>query len=477
MFQVQPLSQQDPRWKNILLGNDKTSTIGTFGCLVTCLTMVGNAYGANETPASLNDKMKSAGGFQGGLVIPAVLPAVVSQVHFNRFQLCENPPAPLSDIEATLASGGQVIVEVDYSPAAGLQSHWVILLGKSGNDYVIQDPWPFPVDANQVLLTQRFGFAGPPQNIIKGVIWIDAAQPQPQPQPIPKTIPTSGFAVYPTVDGLALRQQPFIAENNLIIRLPLQEKLYVAEDTNAAQAKIGVQGKWIQVIETQKGYQGYVAGWYVAANPQPTPAPTPPPAPTPAPAPSPAPTPSPQPLPAPGQPGALIVYALSDGLALRSQPVIGDTTLIRREPLNAQLLILEPAVQAQSKLGVVNQWLQVQDILGVQGYVAAWYVSTNPQLPLGVAPVPSPALDPSPDKLVVRSNIDNLALRTQPVIADSTLIKRYPLPSDFLSLEPVSPGLAKIGQTGQWLNVQTIDGQQGYVAAWYVGQCPLAGQP
>ncbi len=475
MIQVQPLSQQDPRWKNNLLGNDKTSTIGTFGCLLTCLTMVSDAYGANETPASLNDKMKSAGGYQGALIIPAVLPAVLPQVHFNRFQSCENTPAPLTDIDATLSNGGQVIVEVDYSPAAGLQSHWVILLGKSGNDYVIQDPWPYPVDAGQVLLTRRFGFAGQLQTIIKGAIWIDAAQPQPQPQPVPKTIPTSGFAIYPTVDGLALRQQPFIAENNLIIRLPLQEKLYVSEDANAAQAKIGAQGQWIQVIETQNGYQGYVAAWYVAANPQPAPAPTPPPAPTPAP--SPAPTPPPVPPPAPGQPGALIVYALSDGLALRSQPVISDTTLIRREPLNAQLLILEPVAQAQVKLGLVSQWLQVQDILGDQGYVAAWYVSTNPQLPLGVAPIPSPALDPSPDKLVVRSNIDNLALRSQPLIADSTLIKRYPLPSDFLSLEPVNQGLAKIGQSGQWLNVQTIDGNQGYVAAWYVGQCPLAGQP
>ena len=44
-------------------------------------------------------------------------------------------------------------------------------------------------------------------------------------------------------------------------------------------------------------------------------------------------------------------------------------------------------------------------------------------------------------------------------------------------LEPVSQGLAKIGQTGQWLNVATIDGKQGYVAAWYVSQRPAAGTP
>ena len=30
------------------------------------------------------------------------------------------------------------------------------------------------------------------------------------------------------------------------------------------------------------------------------------------------------------------------------------------------------------------------------------------------------------------------------------------------------PGMAKVGQSGQWLRVITVDGTQGYVAAWYV---------
>ena len=463
MFQVQPLSQKDPKWKNNLIGTDQNSTIGSFGCLLTDLTMVVNAFGASETPTTLNDKMRNAGGYQGSLIIPAVLPVVTPQVQFNRFQPCENSPAPIADIDTALAAGNPVIVEVDYSPAAGLQSHWVILLGKSGNDYVIQDPWPFPVDSGQVLLTGRFGFAGSPAPIIKGAVWISGVSSQSK--PAPKPIPTSGFTVYPQVDGLALRQQPYIAENNLVTRLALQEKLYVIEDAAGAQAKIGSQGQWIQVIESRQGYQGYVAAWYVVASAQPSPLP--------------APAPTPQPIPQPPgtgvQPGALVVYSLADGLALRSQPILGDETLIKREPLNAQLLVLDNNPQAE--LGVVNQWLHVKDIVGTQGYVAAWYVSTNPQLPLGVVPAPSPALEPSPSVLVVRTTQDGLALRTQGIISDATLIKRCPLPSDFLVIEDAAQGLAKIGQNGQWLQVQAIDGQQGYVAAWYVGQCPLAGQP
>ncbi len=467
MFQVQPLSQQDPQWKNKLIGNDTSSTIGTYGCLLTCLTMVSNTFGASETPATLNDKMKSVGGFQGANIIPAILPVAVSQVHYNRYQLCDKVPVPLNDIDFTLANGSPVIVEVDYSPAPGLQSHWVILLGKSGNDYVIQDPWPYPPDGGQVLLGTRFGFAGGPAAIIKAALWVDAVQPHPQ--PAPKPVPASGFVIYPTVDGLALRQQPYIAENNLVTRLALQQKLYVSESISAAQAKVAAQGQWIQVIESNHGYPGYVAAWYVATNLPPAPV-VPPPTPV-------NPPPPLNPPPPAGQPGALVVYAIADGVALRSQPVIGDDTLIKREPLNAQLLILDDSAQAQAKLGVVNQWLQVKDILGAQGYVAAWYVSTNPQFPIGVAPVPSPALEPSPSVLVVRSIQDGLALRTQGLISDSTLIRRYPLPSDYLVIEPADQGLAKIGQSGQWLNIQTIDGRQGYIAAWLVGQCPLAGQP
>ena len=164
-----------------------------------------------------------------------------------------------------------------------------------------------------------------------------------------------------------------------------------------------------------------------------------------------------------------------DGVALRSQAVISDATLLKREPFNAQLLVMEDHTQALGKVGVSGQWLQVKDIEGSQGFVAAWYVAQAPSHALGVAPAPQ--TPPVPAKLVVRPTTDNLALRSQPVIADSTLIKRYPLWSEFLVLEPVSQGLAKIGQSGQWLNVTTIDGQQGYVAAWYVSQRPSAGTP
>lgn len=471
MFTVQPLSQTDPRWKNELLGTDNTATIGRYGCLLTCMSMVANGFGFQETPDTLNNKMKSVGGFQGALVIPGALPTALPGILYKKYQPCSNYPAPMDEIDASLIAGKPVIIMVDYSPAPGIQNHWIILLSKEGNDYVIQDPYPYPAETNQVLLTKRYGFAGPPQKIIQAALWYDSNATQP-PAPKPNTvpIPTSGFAVYATVDGLALRTQPVVQDDTLIKRVPLQAKFFVDEDVDAAKAKIGQQGQWIKVIDAVDGYEGYVAAWYVSADvSQQPPAPLPPTPPTPVP-----PSPVPQP-PAPPSDGNLIVYVITDGLALRSQPVVADNTLINRFPVNSQFLVLEPSAQAVPKLGITNQWLNVRDVEGDSGYMAAWFVSQYRQDALGVSDTSTepPAPAPTATKLVVRAAEDNLALRNQPVISDTTLIKRYPIVTEFLVLEPISQAQAKLGVLNQWLNVQALDGTVGYVAAWYVVVRPL----
>ena len=63
---------------------------------------------------------------------------------------------------------------------------------------------------------------------------------------------------------------------------------------------------------------------------------------------------------------------------------------------------------------------------------------------------------------------EEVAFRTQPVIADNTLIRRVPSTEKFISLESPDQTIKKVGVTGQWLNVQAPTGKQGYVAAWYV---------
>jgi len=451
----------DPRWKDKPLGQD-TITIGKYGCLLTSMAMVADYYGATETPDTLNDKMKAAGGFQGALVIPAVMPAAVPGIRFVNYVPSQNQPAPMAQIDASLAAGKPVIVEVDYSPAAGLQNHWIVLYAKQGDDYLIRDPWPYPPDSQDVLLTKRYGFAGKPEQIIQGAIWLDGAGGgTPQPKVVPQPVKDTGFSVYAAADGLALRTQPFVADDNLIERVPLNTKFYVLEPAEAAQAKIGVENQWLNVQETAQGYEGYVAAWYASTQPQATP---------------------PEPArPVETQTAGMHVYAAQDGLALRSQPVINDTTLIKRLPLNAELVSQEPDSQTAQKLGVTGQWLTVRDVEGCQGYTAAWYLSdqrTDEALgvqPQGSQPAPQP-VNVTPVGVVVRVIEDGLALRSQPLISDATLIKRLPLNSELQVLEPAAQARSKLGVANQWLNVRDADNTPGYVAAWYVVERPQPAQ-
>jgi len=260
--------------------------------------------------------------------------------------------------------------------------------------------------------------------------------------------------MYAAAGDLALRTQPFVGDTNLIKRVPLGAKFFVLEPAAQGRAKIGVLNQWLSVQDAQEGYEGFVAAWYVVETQEVPPA-APPPA---------------APPPAPGVGGQFKVYANTDGLALRTQPVISDATLIKRLPLNAELVVIEAESEARPKVGVMGQWVEVRDIEGAKGLVAAWYVSTTRQDPaLGVEPAPTPA------KLVVRATADLLALRSEPLIAADTLIKRLPLNTELLVIEPAGQAEKKIGVVNQWLKVRDSEGSEGYVAAWYVIKRPAAG--
>lgn len=67
------------------------------------------------------------------------------------------------------------------------------------------------------------------------------------------------------------------------------------------------------------------------------------------------------------------VKASAEGVALRSQPVISDATLIKRLALGTELTILES--NAEARIGKNDQWLKVKDPTGTEGVVAAWFVA------------------------------------------------------------------------------------------------------
>jgi hypothetical protein len=473
MFKTDNLYQNDEKWKNTKLGNS-SETIGGWGCLLTSTTMMLNGIGYKETPESVNDKMKNAGGFQGAFFIPSVLPFVWPNCAYRDFQPCENSPAPIQLIDAAVAQGKPVILQVDWNKQAGIQTHFVLVKEKKGDDYVLYDPYKYGGDGpdKEVLLTTRYKYNGATlEKEISGVIWFDsysAAPPEP-PKVTKVPVPADKFTLYAAEDDLALRADPSVG-GYLWKRLVAGSELTCLEPKATAKAKIGVNGQWINV-QDPNGDQGYVAAWYVSDSKDKPAAPA---AATPVssssttvvskPA-SAKPTPPTKPLPA----GAM-VFIPTEELAFRSRPDIAPETLIRRIPVTEQLISIEPPDFAIPKVGVVGQWLKIRDAKGTEGFVAAWYVKyasgAAAQQPAASGSTTAAPAVTSTGK--VKATAQAVAFRKQPVVNDSTLIRWLPLGEELTIAEP--GGEAKVGANNQWLKVKDNGGVEGYVAAWFVGK-------
>jgi hypothetical protein len=476
MFKTQNLYQNDDKWKNTKLGNS-SETIGGWGCLLTSVTMMLNGIGYSETPETVNEKMKKAGGFQGAFFIPSVLPFVWPNCAYRDMQPCESSPAPISQIDAAVAQGKPVILQVDWNKQAGIQTHFVLVKEKKGDDYVLYDPYKYGGDGpnKEVLLTTRYKYNGATiGKEISAVLWFDAySATPPEPPKVTKVpVPANKFMIYAAEDDLALRADPSIG-GYLFKRMVKGTELICLEPKTTAKAKLGVNGQWINV-QDPTGDQGYIAAWYASDTkgaPPPsssTPASTSTTSTTPKPASTTTPTVpvASKPLP----PGAL-AFVPTEEMSFRTQPVIAPETLIRRIPVTEQLVSVEPAKDAIAKVGVVGQWIKVRDQSNKEGYVAAWYVkyASGSSAQQATASTTAAASTTSSNGATqVKATAQAVAFRKQPTVSDATLIRWLPLGEVLTINEP--GGDAKIGANNQWLKVKDKGGVEGYVAAWFVAR-------
>jgi uncharacterized protein YgiM (DUF1202 family) len=472
MFVTKNLYQNDETWKKTPLGNS-SETIGGWGCLLTSVTMMLNGIGYNETPVTANEKFKKAGGFSGALFMPSFLPYVWPNCAYRDMQPCEAYPAPLAQIDAAVAAGKPVILQVDWNKQAGIQTHFVLVKEKKGDDYLLYDPYKYGGDGPDVdvLLTKRYKFNGAKlASEISAVLWFDSySNTPPEPPKVVKvSVPAEKYVIYAGEDDLSLRAEPSVS-GYLWKRMLIGTELLCLEPKAQVKAKLGVQGQWIQ-IQDPNGDQGYVAAWYVSEQKgKPASSPTPitgsastaSAAPKPGAAPAPKPAGAPAPIPA----GAIALFPTEE-LSLRSQPVISPETLIRRVPASEQLISLEPANQAIAKVGVENQWIKVRDANKKEGYVAAWYVkyAGGSTAQAATATTSTPAAG-AINK--VKTTIEMVSLRNQPVVSDASLIKRVPINYEFTITE--AGGEAKIGANDKWIKVKDAT-HEGYVAAWFVSR-------
>jgi hypothetical protein len=427
-FTPKNISQRDPRWKDEKLGFDDTFTIGSDGCTLTCLSMLVNGIGFDETPSSMNRKLKELGsgiGFLGPLIVWPGMTRAFPGVIFQRVIVCRDQPAPLDEINASLDAGQPLLIEIEPSPSPGLLYHWMVLYARQGDDYLMLDPWPQPPDKVPMALLERYGYGRDPREFISAVAWFEAEEkPLPAPAAAPAQVPAPvAEPITPSTTGFASKSVapappiPGPAAEPITPATPASVLRSVAPATPTSAPK--------------------------SATPS-TPVPAAPPAPQ-------------------STPATLTVLVSqhigSVGLRLRDQPTTNSNTLAILSA-GAELTLLEPADQALLKIGQVNQWLNVRDENGNLGYVAAWYVKPNPALSL------SPASKPL-TVLVSSQASAGLRLRDRPSVYGNIL--EVLLPGTSLTvLEPASTARAKIGVVNQWLNVKLLGGMIGYVAAWYV---------
>lgn len=379
-FQLVYLSQQDPKWKSDILGfGDPEDTIGYVGCALTSVAMLLSGHGYTETPKTLNQKLKNVQGFISAAIrwnsVNQVYPNVTVKSNIS----CTTSPAPLELIDAAIAAGQPALVQMDSSPANGIQTHWVVVYEKRGDDYLMLDPWPYPPDiSKEDLLMKRYARGNPLRRAISHVILYEvfgsgpsgpvSTPSTPATAPIPtdrvpalvarvKDSVTWGLNIRSTVDTSSMA--------NVLEVVPAGTQLILLELDGTS--KIGAINQWVRV-RTPNGQEGFAAAWYLEAVAETPPTPVT----------EPAPTPVEEPPKEEKQDDKLTIVVSSavgtSGLRLRKSPSKGGA-LVTVLKAGTRLTVLEPAKKAKAKIGKANQWLHVRSPGDQRGYVSAEFVS------------------------------------------------------------------------------------------------------
>lgn len=132
-------------------------------------------------------------------------------------------------------------------------------------------------------------------------------------------------------------------------------------------------------------------------------------------------------------------------LRIRSGPVESYAVVAGAYP-GDRLTALADAAAVRTRVGQAEAWLKVRTADGTVGWTAAWFVRMWPATLTATAAIH------------VRSGPGQ----------DYDIVTAVQAGAGLAPLEDADETAAKIGQAEQWLKVQTADGQEGWVAAWYV---------
>jgi hypothetical protein len=126
-------AQWDEKWRDEKLAGGPT-TLAQEGCAVASAAMVLAAYGVDTDPGRLNKALTENDGFEGTAWLRWEKAAEVTG---NVLEKAYEDLPSYQLIDANLQAGNPVIVRLRNE--AGV-THFVVIAGKDGYDYLVQDP-------------------------------------------------------------------------------------------------------------------------------------------------------------------------------------------------------------------------------------------------------------------------------------------------------------------------------------------------
>lgn len=138
-------SQNDPSWSRDFLGTSNYWTVGAAGCLITAGCDVLRAFGHDITPGDLNHLATQNGliDSNGDVTRPDWLSILFPDVlQFVEAKDWGSSLADLHYFDIRNDLNTEIILMIDDSPAAGMQTHFMRTVGwDGGNDVIVDDSW------------------------------------------------------------------------------------------------------------------------------------------------------------------------------------------------------------------------------------------------------------------------------------------------------------------------------------------------
>lgn len=215
--------QNSLRWKDAPLGfGNEGQTISTHGCLLCCVASVFQYMtGEQMPPDRLNEELRNIRGFQGAYMDTGAVEMLSGRLTGADFISCRNYAAPVSEIDYWLRLDVPVIVEIDRSDQPGVQEHWVTIVEKVGDDYLVYDPLHSEND-NPRALSELYPH-GDPEVIILGILTYKSKL-------IPPVVMPGAF-VDVKLSGLNIRNRPDTDDRHDIGDLVAGQRLEYAGET------------------------------------------------------------------------------------------------------------------------------------------------------------------------------------------------------------------------------------------------------